>query len=88
MVHAARGEPESAEAELSRAFTIFTRIGARVECLIVATELLRLARGRGDEPAARQRLADLYAGFHGGREYRPLRRARVLLGTNGAHGGC
>ncbi len=84
MIHVAQGEQEKAEAELLRAFEIFTGLGARVECLTVATELLRLAQGRGDEPAARQRLADLYASFQGGREYRPLREARALLETDGA----
>ncbi len=79
MIHVARGEPEMGEAELLRALEIFSAHGARVECLTIATELLRLAQGRDDEPAARQRLADLYAGLQGGHEYRPLRRARALL---------
>ena len=79
MIHVMRGEREMAEAELSRALEILSALGAQVECLTVATELLRLVRGRKDEPAARQRLADLYAGFPGGREYRPLRAAEALL---------
>ena len=79
MIHVVRGEREMAEAELSRALEILSPLGAQVECLTVATELLRLVRGRDDEPAARQRLADLYAGLRGGREYRPLREAKALL---------
>ena len=79
MVYLSQGERAKAEEEFLRALEILVDYGARVECLMVATELLRLARHRDDESAARERLAALYAVFEGGHEYRPLRAAKALL---------
>jgi hypothetical protein len=75
----AEGAHEDAEAELLRALDALRRYGARLECLMAGTELLRLARGRPDEIDARERLARLYAPFESGHAYRSVRAARQLL---------
>jgi tetratricopeptide (TPR) repeat protein len=79
MTYLGEGRPDEARAEFERAYPLLERYGARVEMLMAATELLRLARGSADEAAARGRLARLYASFDPTLDYRPLRAAAALL---------
>jgi hypothetical protein len=48
---------------------------------MAATELLRLARGRLDEPAARRRLVAAAAAVEGGSSCLPQQKARALIET-------
>ena len=75
----AEGDREQAEAELHRALDMLGHYGARLECLMAATELLRLARGRSDESEARERLVRFYAPFEAEHPFRSVRAARQLL---------
>ena len=75
----AEGREGDAEASLREALVFTTRHGARVDSLLCALELARLARNRSDAEAERSRLQALYAEFDQGLETRPLRRVRELL---------
>ena len=78
MIYLGQRKHEMAEAELRAALGPLEALGARVEQLLVATELLRLALGREDEAAARARLVEIVSRV-GGEEFRPQRAARALL---------
>jgi class 3 adenylate cyclase len=79
MTFLAEGARDQAEAELHRALDMLGHYGARLECLMAATELLRLARGRPDESEARERLVRFYAPFETEHPFRSVRAARQLL---------
>jgi tetratricopeptide (TPR) repeat protein len=81
MVHLGEGEPAKAEAALLAALEPFEQYEAPVERLMAATELLRLARGRLDEPAARRRLVAAAAAVEGGSSCLPQQKARALIET-------
>jgi len=73
-----------AEAELHQAVELLGEHGARVEQLMAASELLRLALGRPDEAAARARAAELLREITGGDAFPALREARELIGARTA----
>lgn len=84
MIYLGQRNHEMAEAELRAALGPLEAVGARVEQLLVATELLRLALGREDEAAARARVQDAYDRCAGGHQYRPQRAAKALLDETAA----
>jgi class 3 adenylate cyclase/tetratricopeptide (TPR) repeat protein len=79
MVYIGEGRTAQAEAELFASLALLERDEAPVERLMAATELFRLARGRGGEREARTRLKEIAAATPGGDGFRPQKAARELL---------
>jgi class 3 adenylate cyclase/flavin-dependent dehydrogenase/tetratricopeptide (TPR) repeat protein len=79
LLHLHLGEAEAAERDLDAARDLARRQGALAWELRIATTWARLAAGRGDRAAARDRLAAVHARFTEGFDTPDLREARALL---------